>query len=67
MMSIDLYFVISLIVLFIIFNFKTMQQKKADLTQQLTAADKFIPTSGAGATHSIWEESIARRQEHPSS
>jgi len=40
---------------------KLMQQKKADYNQQLTAADKFIATSGAGATHSIWEDSVERK------
>ncbi len=38
-------------------------QKKAVYNQQLTAADKFIATSGAGATHSIWEDSIARKDQ----
>lgn len=42
-------------------TFKTMQQKKAEYNQQLTSADKFIATSGAGATHSIWEDSITRK------
>jgi hypothetical protein len=43
---------------------KLMQQKKADYNQQLTAADKFIATSGAGSTHSIWEDSVARKDQN---
>jgi hypothetical protein len=43
---------------------KLMQQKKAEYNQQLTAADKFIATSGAGATHSIWEDSVARKDQN---